>query len=160
MQGNQEREDEQAEEGDGQQPDGAQQHCGIVPYPLPVADPVRADVQRRHAAGQPDAVAPQESHQRGGQRIEDHQAHEEHLQGKRKRRICVRPATGQVEEVSAGALKEASDVRRENPSRPDRLSAPSFPQPKPHRVTLDGAPNLDGGDRAHRDLGAAANRAG
>ncbi|MGW4985670.1 acyl-CoA dehydrogenase family protein, partial [Streptomyces mirabilis] len=31
-------------------------------------------VQHCHAAGQPDAVPPQESHQHGGQRIEDHQA--------------------------------------------------------------------------------------
>lgn len=45
--------------------------------------------------------------------------------------------TGQIENVDAGSFKESDQIHRKNPSGPQRLPAPSFPQLNPHRVTLE-----------------------
>lgn len=106
--------------------------------PLPVTNPVRGNVQHHHTARQPDPLAPHERHQHDDQRIKDRQADEERLEGNLwERRIGMEPAADQVKKVSAGAFEEADQVHRENPSRPQRLPDPPFPQLNPHQATLD-----------------------
>ncbi len=60
-------------EANGQQPGG------ILMQRRPVRDPVRDDVQHHHAGRQPDALPAHERGQHHHQRIEGHQADEEHL---------------------------------------------------------------------------------
>lgn len=141
MQREQACDDEWPEECDGQEPDRVQQPRRVVPRPVAVAPPIRADIQQHHRAGRPDPLSPHKPCQHRGQRIQDRRAHEEHPQGNLgEGRVCVNAVTRHSDDVDAGSFEESDHVHRANPSRPRRLSAPASPQlsPRPATVALTG----------------------
>jgi hypothetical protein len=121
----------------GSSPTWAQQPGGILLQRRPVPDPVRGDVQDHHAGRQPDARPAHERDQYHDHRIKDDEADEEHLDPDlREGGVRVYPTASQVPDMRASALREASQIYRQDPSRPLRQIGPGSSQTGGHARSI------------------------